>query len=164
MEREYLFDVGVQAQMNRAGMGSAFDHGFLFVGVFAVGHGENDFKLADAPGVRAHGFGDFDAGSGHVHIVHFAVNADDGHGAAGQRRGAEIRGRKTFALAVVVHGGVGDEARAAGGVNGFDTKVAMPNSFFRDCTGNSRKSLPPRYALPVESRFRPYGLKCGAFY
>lgn len=51
---------------------------FCLVGVFAVGHGENDFKLADAPGVRAHGFGDFDAGSGHVHIVHFAVNADDG--------------------------------------------------------------------------------------
>ena len=100
---------GCRLKMNPGQVWAApFDHGFLFVGVFAVGHGENDFKLADAPGF-AHGFGDFDAGSVTSTSLHFAVNADDGQSAAGQRRGAEIRGRKAFALAVVVHGGVGDE-------------------------------------------------------
>ena len=110
--------------MHGAAVRAVLDGGFLTIGVFAVGHGENDFKLADAPGVRAHGFGDFDAGSGHVHIVHFAVNADDGHGAGGQGRGAKVGGAEGLALAVVVLGGVGDEYGTALLVHAFHAQVA----------------------------------------
>ena len=52
------------------------------------------------------------------------VNADDGHGAGGQSRGAQISGGKGLALALIVHRGVGDNGGSAGKMRAFHAQVA----------------------------------------
>lgn len=121
---EHLLDIGMQAQVDRAGMCGTFDHGLLLVGVFSIGHDEGHLDLADAARVGAHGLADLDGGAGHVHAVVPAVDADDGHGAGGQGRGAKVGGAEGLALAVVVLGGVGDEHGTALLVHAFHAQVA----------------------------------------
>ena len=124
LEGEDLLGIGMQAQMHGAGMGGPFDHGLFLFGELTVGHVEDDLDLADAARVGAHGLADLDGGAGHVHAVVPAVDADDGHGAGGQGRGAKVGGAEGLALAVVVLGGVGDEHGTALLVHAFHAQVA----------------------------------------
>ena len=124
LEGEDLLGIGMQAQMHGAGMGGPFDHGLFLFGELTVGHVEDDLDLADAARVGAHGLADLDGGAGHVHAVVPAVDADDGHGAGGQGRGAKVGGAEGLALAVVVLGGVGDEYGTALLVHAFHAQVA----------------------------------------
>lgn len=109
--------------MNGAGEGRALDHHFLVVRVVAVRHVEDHLDLGDAARVGAHGLGDLDGRARHVHVVRAAVDADDGHGAGGERRGAEVRGREGLALALVVHRGIRDKRGAARHMDAFGAQV-----------------------------------------
>ena len=119
-----MLGIGMQAQMHGAGVGGPFDHGLFLFGELTVGHVEDDLDLADAARVGAHGLADLDGGAGHVHAVVPAIDADDGHGAGGQGRGAKVGGAEGLALAVVVLGGVGDEYGTALLVHAFHAQVA----------------------------------------
>ena len=121
---EHLLDIGMQAQVDRAGMCGTFDHGLLLVGVFSIGHDEGHLDLADAARVGAHGLSDFDFRSDNVHVVHLAVNADDRHGAGREGGHAEVCGGKGFALAIVVHGGIAHQFGPARDMGAFDTQIA----------------------------------------
>ena len=53
----------------------------------------------------------------------FAINTDNRHGAGPKGRGAKVCGRKGFAFALVVAGGIGDNLGAALVVYAFHAQV-----------------------------------------
>ena len=96
VENEHLLHIGMQTQMYRAGLCTVFKGFLLSVSVFAVRHIKDNFDLANATGISIHNLGDGDFRARHVHVVLPGIDADNGHGAGCQSRGAEVGGRKGF--------------------------------------------------------------------
>ena len=118
-------DVGMEAFVNRAGVGGA--HEFLLVlGSYGVRHVDVDDKALDhARGGGGHLLFDGGGGSGDIDFQGAGHDAHDGEHAGAERSGDEVGGREAFAAALVVLGGIGNEFCSRGTVHGFAVQVSL---------------------------------------
>ena len=108
-ERDRLLNIGVQRLVNGAGMGRVLE-AFAIVFGEVVGDVNGDAEAADsAKGRGDHFLGNADGRTGDVDVFALGDDAHGGEHASAKSRGHQIGGAEGFALAHVVHGGVGLE-------------------------------------------------------
>ena len=94
--------IRMQRFSDRAGVGGAFKHCLLGVGVVVFREGDGDVDLSDAARVGGHGLLNLVGGAVDVEALALRCDTHDGHHAACQCGTRQIGGREGLALAVVV--------------------------------------------------------------
>jgi len=118
-------DVGMEAFVNGAGVGSAFEFQLVFGGD-GVRHVDFDGKAFDhAWGGGGHFLFDGGGGPGDIDFQGAGHDAHDGEHAGAERGGDEVGGREAFAAALVVLGGIGIEFGSGGAMHGFAVQVSL---------------------------------------
>lgn len=140
IEGEILLDVRVEAEVDRAGAGGRFQE-LPFRVVWGQGDAEGDFDAGDfSGGFRAHDFSDIEGCACDVDFVAAGDDAHDGHHASTEGGGSQVGGRKRFAFAFVVHGGIGHESFARRAVGRFAAQVAEISNCYFNHSGAERKA------------------------
>jgi len=121
------FDIGVNALVNRATYRCAFQS---FAVRMVAGNRRADFngEFADS----SHRCGDHFLANANAHAskvdaMPFGVDSHNRRHARPERGGNKVSGRKAFALALIVHGRVRDELRAARAVGCSAAEAAFVN-------------------------------------
>lgn len=91
------------------GVGGAFEHRFLGVGVVVFREGDDDVDLSDAAWVGSHCFRYLIGGTVDVEAFALCGDSHDGNHAACQCGTSQIGGGESLALAVVICRSVGDD-------------------------------------------------------
>ena len=118
-------DVGVEAFVDGAGVGCAFELLLVF-GSDGVGDVDLDGEGCDAAwGGGCHVLVDRGGGAGDVEVEGAGHDAHDGEHAGAEGCGDEVGGGKAFAAALIVFGGVGVEFGAGRAVDCLAVQVAL---------------------------------------
>lgn len=121
------FDVGMNTLVHGATQRSTFQRLAMRM---VAGNRCTDFngEFPDpSHGCGNHFLANADAHSSQVDGMAFGVNSHNRRHACSERGGNEVGGRKAFALALIVHGWVGDELRAARSVGCAAAEAAFVN-------------------------------------
>ena len=141
-------DVGVEALVNWAGMGGAFEFQPILWGDWLRYVDLHGKALDHARGGGGHLLFDGGGGSGDIDFQRAGQDAHHGEHAGAERGGDEVGGREALAAALVVLGGVGIEFGSGGTMHGLAVQVSL----IFDLDGD--------HVLPIKIQRNWVGLKC----